>query len=309
MVRSIATKDEFDALLASNTGKAVVVDFTATWCGPCQRIAPVYEKMANEFPQAVFVKVDVDQNRDVAAQCGIRAMPTFKLFKNKSEIAMVQGGDESALRAMVKQHAGEVEKFTGHGRTLGGGGAAPMQASSGPSGAGASSGDGQGSAQSEREKRLAALERRGLLGGGGGPAAPPLPIAAPVAIAPVPTPAVVPTLTAVPTSAAPPPPPSTAGGEEEDDAEAAMLAAAIALSCAEAGAATTSSSEPAMDVADAHPPLPPPSQQPPQDSPDELRYEPELKVLTTMGFERAQAMMVLVACNGNLERAVEMLAG
>ena len=300
MVRSIATKDEFDQLL-SNAGKAVVVDFTATWCGPCQRIAPVYEKMAEEFPQAIFIKVDVDHNAEVAQQCKIRAMPTFKLFKNKAEVAMVQGGDENALRAMIKQHAGEVEKFTGHGRTLGGGGAAPMQASIGASGAST----GQGSAQSEREKRLAALERRGLLGGGGGgpPAAPP-PVAAPVAAATVPTPAAVPAPATLPTTAVLAP----ASQAEEDDAEAAMLAAAIALSCAEAGAATASSNEPAVDVADPAAPAPPAPQQPPR-QPDELRYEAEIKVLTTMGFERQQAMMVLVACNGNLERAVEMLAG
>ena len=57
-----STKAEFAAILAeaAAAGKAVVVDFTATWCGPCQRIAPIFVKLAEEMPEIVFVKVDVE---------------------------------------------------------------------------------------------------------------------------------------------------------------------------------------------------------------------------------------------------------
>lgn len=62
MVREIATAAEFEELLSSNADKLIVVDYTATWCGPCQHIAPVIQTMSTEFTDVVFVKVDVDKN-------------------------------------------------------------------------------------------------------------------------------------------------------------------------------------------------------------------------------------------------------
>jgi thioredoxin 1 len=150
VMRSLQTPAEFDAAMAEAAakGKLLVVDFTASWCGPCQRIAPVYEALAAEFKQVTFVKVDVDENQETAAGCGVSAMPTFKGFRDKKEVFTVRGADEATLRASIAQHAGS--KFEGEGQRLGGAG-----------------GGGEGG-MSEREKRLAALERRGLCGGGGG---------------------------------------------------------------------------------------------------------------------------------------------
>ena len=54
----------------------MVVDFTATWRGPCQRIAPVFEKLATEMEDVLFVKVDVDENEETARVCEITVMPT-----------------------------------------------------------------------------------------------------------------------------------------------------------------------------------------------------------------------------------------
>ena len=144
MVRSLATKEEFDTLLSSSGDKAVVVDFTATWCGPCQRIAPIYEELAKEFPQCIFVKVDVDENQETAMACQVQAMPTFKIFKKGAEVGMLRGADPDGLKKLLQEHAGS--KFVGEGQTLGG------DTSTSDATAG----------MSEREKRLAALERRGL---------------------------------------------------------------------------------------------------------------------------------------------------
>ena len=94
-----STKAEFDAVLAeaAAAGKAVVVDFTATWCGPCQRIAPLFAQLASEFPQAEFIKVDVDENQETAAACQVSAMPTFKVFRDKKEVGKQHGIEADQL--------------------------------------------------------------------------------------------------------------------------------------------------------------------------------------------------------------------
>merc|ERR1712224_577803 len=66
-VKQLKTKAEFDAELAAAGGKLVVVDFTATWCGPCQMIAPLFNELSEKNPDVVFVKVDVDENQETAA--------------------------------------------------------------------------------------------------------------------------------------------------------------------------------------------------------------------------------------------------
>jgi len=90
-----------------NSGKPVIVDFTASWCGPCKRIAPFFEKLAGDFPGMVFLKVDVDELDTVAAQCGIRAMPTFIVFKDGKQIpgAKLEGASDQALEELVKKCA------------------------------------------------------------------------------------------------------------------------------------------------------------------------------------------------------------
>merc|ERR1711998_229715 len=100
-VKQIADKAEWDALLAGD--KAVVVDFTATWCGPCQRIAPEFAKMAEENPDIEMVKVDVDDNAEVAEECGIQAMPTFQLFKGGKKVSEFSGASIDKVKAMVDE--------------------------------------------------------------------------------------------------------------------------------------------------------------------------------------------------------------
>ena len=71
----------FTAATRSDAGAAIY--FTATWCGPCKMISPVFEKVAAENDSgAMFMKVDVDDMPDVAAAAKITAMPTFQFYRN-----------------------------------------------------------------------------------------------------------------------------------------------------------------------------------------------------------------------------------
>ena len=74
------TGQELDELVS--TGKKVVCDFFATWCGPCRMLSPVMEELSEEFPDATFAKVDVDKNGDLAASLGVFSIPDVFVFEN-----------------------------------------------------------------------------------------------------------------------------------------------------------------------------------------------------------------------------------
>ncbi|WP_226702974.1 thioredoxin TrxC [Microbulbifer elongatus] len=70
----------------------VVVDFWATWCGPCQQFAPVYSQVADEMAtQAVFLKLDTEANQQTAATFQIRSIPTLMVFHHGAEITRLSG--------------------------------------------------------------------------------------------------------------------------------------------------------------------------------------------------------------------------
>ncbi len=70
----------------------VLVDFTATWCGPCKALAPIIDKVADEFEGKVKVgKVDIDDAAAIATKYGIRSVPTVLVFKNGEKIAQNVG--------------------------------------------------------------------------------------------------------------------------------------------------------------------------------------------------------------------------
>ena len=83
------TKENFNDLI--NEEKLTLVDFYADWCGPCKALGPVIEEIAEENKNINVGKVNVDNERDLAVQFGVRSIPTMIIFKNGKEVNRLVG--------------------------------------------------------------------------------------------------------------------------------------------------------------------------------------------------------------------------
>lgn len=105
------TEETFDKTLADAGEQPVLVDFFATWCGPCKMIAPVIEDLAQEYEgKAIIAKVDVDQQGALAQRFGVMSIPTLYVFKN-GEVVDKQMGfvPKPHLQAMIDKHLEKTE--------------------------------------------------------------------------------------------------------------------------------------------------------------------------------------------------------
>ena len=101
MVQQLANLAEYEAAIKGDG--LVVVDFTAAWCPPCQRIGPKFVALDGKYEGVTLVKVDVDANAEAASAAGIEAMPTFKFFKGGAEVHQIRGADEAGLIAKIEE--------------------------------------------------------------------------------------------------------------------------------------------------------------------------------------------------------------
>ena len=98
----IINSQEFDNTIESGV---VVVDFFATWCGPCKMLSPVIDELSGELENVNFVKVDIDQSMDLAQKFKIVSVPTLKVFKNGEEVDTLMGFmPKEVLKSKVEAH-------------------------------------------------------------------------------------------------------------------------------------------------------------------------------------------------------------
>lgn len=95
---------ELDELLKEKN--LLLVDFWATWCGPCRMVAPIIEQVADKYGDKLTVaKVDIDEHGDLAERYGVMSIPTIVLFKNGKEVARDVGARPlAAYTGMVDAH-------------------------------------------------------------------------------------------------------------------------------------------------------------------------------------------------------------
>jgi thiol-disulfide isomerase/thioredoxin len=119
-----------EAKASAGAERLVVVDFFATWCGPCVAIAPFLDELQDAHPDVLFLKVQEDESRDVILAEKIRAFPTFRFYLAGRCVKEMLGADRAGLKEAVETlkavaargEAGKLQEVGGAGSGSGGGG-------------------------------------------------------------------------------------------------------------------------------------------------------------------------------------------
>jgi thioredoxin 1 len=100
----IESVDQYNNII-SKQNQLIVVEFFASWCAPCKRIASLYEKLAEKYDKVVFAKLDIDEHGGLPEVATVTAVPTFKFFKGGTRpIIEMVGANIEKVEALVKQY-------------------------------------------------------------------------------------------------------------------------------------------------------------------------------------------------------------
>lgn len=103
-ITELKTLDDYQNII--NSGNLVVIDFTAQWCPPCQKIKPKYHALAKDskYRKVAFCTIDVDANKQAMIKAGIECMPTFQFYIKGSMVDKLEGANYYSLVAKVEKH-------------------------------------------------------------------------------------------------------------------------------------------------------------------------------------------------------------
>ncbi|SPP76060.1 thioredoxin-2 [Drosophila guanche] len=106
----VESKTNFDSIIGGAGNKHILVEFYATWCGPCALIGPRLEQMANEYAgRMLILKIDVDDHEELAIEYEVTSMPTFLIIKNKVTLAQFVGSNAEKVESTVEKFVGKPE--------------------------------------------------------------------------------------------------------------------------------------------------------------------------------------------------------
>eukprot|EP00435_Cladocopium_sp_Y103_P047640 s2939_g14.t1 len=117
-VGHLASAEQLDELQQRSKQEswALVLDFSAPWCKPCQAIKPRFEELARQYPQDCFLEVNADDLDDVSAKCGVMGLPTFQIYRNGEQVTTSTGLDEAGLVKLliIPQQSGDCWHIRAH---------------------------------------------------------------------------------------------------------------------------------------------------------------------------------------------------